>query len=111
MIASEVMDFPEPDSPTKPSTSPGAIENERSRTAATRAAGFVVTDALAGPAERRSVLAAGTSPAAESTRPVRDCGNSMVRSRTSSSDRTAPMVSAVRYFFGRDSGGTNPATR
>jgi hypothetical protein len=34
MIASDVTDFPEPDSPTKPSTSPGAMENERLRTAA-----------------------------------------------------------------------------
>ena len=33
MIASEVRDFPEPDSPTKPRTSPAAMENERSRTA------------------------------------------------------------------------------
>ena len=36
-MASEVIDFPEPDSPTRPSTSPAAMENERSRTAATTA--------------------------------------------------------------------------
>lgn len=33
MIASEVTDLPEPDSPTNPSTSPGAMEKVRSRTA------------------------------------------------------------------------------
>ncbi len=93
MMASAVMDFPEPDSPTKPSTSPGAIENERLRTAATGAA----------------VLACW---AGGSARPARDCGNSMVRSRTSSSGRTKSMVYQRRcYFFGRDSGGTKPATR
>ena len=35
MMASEVMDFPEPDSPTKPRTSPGAMEKDKRRTAAT----------------------------------------------------------------------------
>ena len=35
MIASEVTDFPEPDSPTMPSTSPAARSNETQRTAAT----------------------------------------------------------------------------
>src|ERR1019366_613805 len=40
MMASAVMDFPEPDSPTRARTSPGAIENERLLTAATGAAGF-----------------------------------------------------------------------
>ena len=39
MMASEVMDFPEPDSPTSPSTSPGAMENDKLRIAATAAAG------------------------------------------------------------------------
>src|ERR1035438_3110057 len=33
MIAREVSDFPEPDSPTRPRTSPGAMEKVRSRTA------------------------------------------------------------------------------
>src|ERR1700691_2325324 len=34
MIASDVRDFPEPDSPTRPRTSPEAMEKLRSRTAA-----------------------------------------------------------------------------
>src|SRR5215471_17669356 len=34
MMASEVRDFPEPDSPTRPSTSPSEMEKERSLTAA-----------------------------------------------------------------------------
>ena len=38
MMASEVMDFPEPDSPTRPRTSPGAMEKLRSRTAASEEA-------------------------------------------------------------------------
>ncbi len=90
MMASEVIDFPDPDSPTNPSTSPAAIENESPRTAAAEAS------------------------RAETVRPERDCGNSMVSSRTSSNGRTRTMVSAAKptsYFFGRDSGGTNPATR
>jgi hypothetical protein len=33
MMASEVTDFPDPDSPTSPSTSPGAMEKLKSRTA------------------------------------------------------------------------------
>ena len=33
MIAREVTDLPEPDSPTSPSTPPRPIENETSRTA------------------------------------------------------------------------------
>ena len=44
MIANEVTDFPEPDSPTRPSTSPRAMERFRSRTAGRkedeRTAGF-----------------------------------------------------------------------
>jgi len=91
MMASEVIDFPDPDSPTKPRTSPAAIENERPRTAA---------------------MDAGLVPGlGETPCPARDCGNSMVRLRTSSSGRTKSMVSARDYFLGRDSGGTNPATR
>jgi hypothetical protein len=39
MMASEVTDFPDPDSPTKPSTSAGSIEKLKSRTAATVFAG------------------------------------------------------------------------
>src|SRR5271157_1651349 len=73
MMASEVMDFPEPDSPTSPSTSPGAMENESARTAAT------AFDCKA--------------------RSARGCGNSMVRSRTSSSGRTKSMVSALRLLL------------
>jgi len=106
MIASEVIDFPDPDSPTSPNTSPGAMENDRLRTAATGAA---IRGGLCDPSARLE----------------RDCGNSMVRSRTSSNGRTRSMVSAERlllahrreslpkcaYFFGRDSGGTKPATR
>src|SRR5208337_1858354 len=69
MMASEVTDFPEPDSPTSASTSPGAIENESARTAAT------------------------------ALRSARGCGNSMVRSRTSSSGRTKSMVSAPRLLL------------
>src|SRR5271157_1673862 len=80
IMASEVMDFPEPDSPTKPSTSPGAIENERLRTAATGAAAFACW------------AGGGACPA-------RDCGNWMVRSRTSSSGRTRAMVSALRLLL------------
>src|SRR5450631_497765 len=75
MIASDVMDFPDPDSPTSPSTSPGAMENEKLRTATTGAAAFAST-------------AGGTA------RPARDCGNSIVRLRTSSSGRTKAIVSA-----------------
>jgi hypothetical protein len=93
MTASEVTDFPEPDSPTSPRTSPGAIENESPRTAAT-------------------APPAAPAPVNENARLARDCGNSMVRSRTSSSGLTNSMVSAPHpYFFGRDSGGTKPDTR
>ena len=35
MIASEVIDLPQPDSPTRPRTSPGAIENDTSVTIST----------------------------------------------------------------------------
>src|SRR5271155_5411704 len=73
MMASEVIDFPEPDSPTKPRTSPGAMEKETPLTAATGAAAF------------------GCCP--------RDCGNSMVRPRTSSSGSTMSMVSAETHYF------------
>ena len=45
MTASDVMDFPEPDSPTRPSTLPLAIENERSRTARNPAEGVATTAA------------------------------------------------------------------
>src|SRR5258708_40066673 len=69
MMASDVIDFPDPDSPTKPSTSPGATENEIPLTAATGAAPF-----------------SGTAP--------RDGGNWIARFRTSSSGRTKGMVSA-----------------
>ena len=80
MMASEVMDFPEPDSPTSPRTSPGAMENERLRTAATGAA-------------------VPPGRVDESARPAWDCGNSMVRSQTSSSGRTKSMLSAPRLLL------------
>jgi hypothetical protein len=38
-MASEVTDLPEPDSPTKPSTSPLRMANDTSRTAITRSPG------------------------------------------------------------------------
>src|SRR5271154_11019 len=76
MMASEVMDLPEPDSPTSPSTSPGAMEKERVCTATAVPACDRVPDC------------------------VRGCGNSMVRSRTSSNGRTISMVSAVRLLLG-----------
>src|SRR6266849_2523354 len=69
MMASDVIDFPDPDSPTKPSTSPGATENEIPLTAATGAAPF-----------------SGTAP--------RDGGNWIARFRTSSSGHTKDMVTA-----------------
>ena len=109
MMANDVMDFPDPDSPTSPSTSPAAIENESPRTAAGKPC--VGTDALICPAERSSAPARAEASEAKTARPERDCENSMVSSRTSSNGRTKTMVSAGRYFFGRDSGGTNPATR
>src|SRR5260370_20908741 len=90
MMASEVMDFPEPDSPTRPRTSPGAMENERLLTAATGAAAFGCW-------------------AGRTARPTRDCGNWLVRLRTSSSGRTGVLYQRPDYFFGRASGGTNPA--
>ena len=80
MTASAVMDFPEPDSPTRPRTSPGAMEKERLLTAVTEAA------------------AAG-GWAGRSGWPPRDCGNWMVKLRTSSSGRTKGMVSAGTLLF------------
>ena len=48
MTANDVMDFPEPDSPTRPRTSRGAMENDRSRTAngPRNAAGVITSGAL-----------------------------------------------------------------
>src|SRR5208282_1546630 len=92
MMASEVMDFPEPDSPTKPSTSPAAMENERLRTAA---AG---TAALAAWSDGWS-YGWSYGRVDESACPAPDCRNSMVRSRTSSSGLTKAMVPAPRLLF------------
>ena len=47
MTARDVMDFPEPDSPTRPSTLPWAIEKERSRTARNPVEGLVAMVARA----------------------------------------------------------------
>jgi hypothetical protein len=47
MMAREVMDFPDPDSPTKPSTSPGAMVNERLRTASALEADGVEAERVA----------------------------------------------------------------
>src|SRR5208283_347755 len=102
MMASEVIDFPDPDSPTNPSTSPAAIENDSPQTAAGKlreGKACVGTDALISPAERNSAPA-GEAAAAETARPARDCGNSMVNPRTSSNDGTKPMVSALPLLLG-----------
>src|SRR6266404_3600247 len=80
MMASEVMDFPEPDSPTRPRTSPGAMENDRLLTTATGEATVATC-------------------VDENARPARDCGNSMVKSRTSSTGRTKSMLSAPGLLF------------
>src|SRR5882757_8482738 len=73
MIASDVMDFPEPDSPTRPRTSPGAIAKLRSRTAAT--------------GDAHSGLLSGSSARVAP-------GKLTVRFRTSRSGATRSMVSA-----------------
>src|SRR5215467_7602714 len=102
MTASEVSDFPEPDSPTSPSTSPGAIEKERSRTAKKRAAvplGFTTEEARA-EASVRDVVAfvciagdVGLTAASPARR------NSTFKWRTSSNDTMAMVaVAAIRPF-------------
>src|ERR1700686_5477159 len=82
MMASDVIDFPEPDSPTNPRTSPGSMEKDRLRTAAIDE----FDDAFD---------VDGCCSADVFDRPLRGWGNSMVRSRTSSSGRTRSMVSAL----------------
>lgn len=72
MIASDVTDFPEPDSPTSPRTSPGAIEKPRSRTAGNDS---VETAAIGCPTARAAEFAPCT-------------GNSMLRWRMSSREGT-----------------------
>ena len=89
MMASAVTDFPEPDSPTSPSTSPAAMENERLRTAASAA------------------------PAAERTerRPRLRKLDRQVADFKQRGHEGYGISARDLYFFGRDSGGTNPATR
>ena len=79
MIASEVMDFPEPDSPTKPSTSPELMEKLKLRTAAI---------ARAEPFGEMPVEAGESLPWA-GRRDARALGNSMVRLLTSRSGGTS----------------------
>jgi hypothetical protein len=102
MMAREVTDFPEPDSPTRPRTSPGWMEKDRLRTAARVRAGetffsepgsdgtffrelaleemFLVTSAFAGEGARVTLFPAKLFPAT--------LGNSTVRFWTSSSGGT-----------------------
>src|ERR1700693_335951 len=75
MMASEVTDFPEPDSPTKPKTSPGLIEKLTLRTAA------IIRGADAAAGEGPPSACRGAAPAI--------LGNSIVRSRTSRSGDTS----------------------
>src|SRR5690242_4183565 len=90
MIANDVTDLPEPDSPTKPSTSPGAMEKLRSRTAGND---FVETAAMGCPAARAAVSVPCT-------------GNSTLRCRMSSSEGTAFMVAGQKVAL---SGGRRTA--
>src|SRR5579864_1113443 len=74
MIASEVIDLPEPDSPTRPRTSPGAMEKVRSRTAG-------------------KVRVGTAAPGCPSARRAEE-ENSMFRLRTSRSCGTKAMLAA-----------------
>jgi len=85
MIASDVTDFPEPDSPTSPRTSPGAIEKPRSRTAGND---FVETAAIGCPTARAAEFAPCT-------------GNSMLRWRMSSREGTVHGSRTKSRPFGR----------
>ena len=57
MMAVPVSDLPAPDSPTTPSTSPGAISNETSSTASKRAAPRRELDAQVLHLEQRRIVA------------------------------------------------------
>jgi hypothetical protein len=91
MMASEVMDLPDPDSPTNPKTSPGLMENVRLRTAAT------VLDPWG------DALGMEAADADRSSRAT--LGNSMVRLRTSSNGGTS--VWYQRSYARHDSCGRN----
>ncbi len=62
MIAAPVSDLPAPDSPTTPSTSPGAIENDTSCTATS------VPRRVGNSTRRRSTASSGSPAAANVTR-------------------------------------------
>ena len=80
-MASEVIDLPDPDSPTSPSTSPAPIEKLRSRTAIRVCVGRAATGC---PAARRAA------------RLVRCAGNSIFNLRTSSKGCTTHGSSASK---------------
>src|ERR1700751_881100 len=94
MIAKDVTDFPEPDSPTKPRISPSSIEKLRSRTAG-RDRGDVGTSASRPRAERPAAFW---------------IGNSMLRLRTSSSAPTMRWEHPALALRARDSRGGCPYT-
>src|ERR1039458_3062484 len=95
MIANDVRDFPEPDSPTNPRTSPGLIEKLRLRTAATVRApcGEAFGVRLADAGEGRFDCRSGR---------VRDTlGNSTLTLRTSSSRGTRVWYQRIQQVSGK----------